>query len=50
MVTTVHQLYQSLYYPTNSHNVKTYLMYVCPCIIYENDERHQLDAQFYLLS
>jgi len=22
MVTTVHQLYQSLYYPTNAHNVK----------------------------
>jgi hypothetical protein len=21
-----------------------YLMYVCPCIIYENDERYQLDA------
>ena len=20
------------------------LMYVCPCIIYENDERYQLDA------
>jgi hypothetical protein len=23
---------------------------VCPCIIYENDERYQLDAQIYLLS
>jgi hypothetical protein len=26
------------------------LMYVCPCIIYENDEGYQLDAQIYLLS
>jgi len=25
------------------------LMYVCPCIIYENDERYQLDATIYLL-
>jgi hypothetical protein len=24
--------------------VKANLMYVCPCIIYENDERYQLDA------
>jgi len=24
-------------------------MYVCPCIIYENDERYQLDATIYLL-
>jgi len=23
---------------------KFYLMYVWPCIIYENDERYQLDA------
>jgi hypothetical protein len=26
------------------------LMYVYPCIIYENDEGYQLDAQIYLLS
>jgi len=25
------------------------LMYVCPCIIYEIDERYQLDATIYLL-
>ena len=25
------------------------LMYVCPCIIYENDESYQLDATIYLL-
>ena len=24
-------------------------MYVCPCIIYENDERYQLDVTIYLL-
>jgi len=27
-----------------------HFMYVCPCIIYVNDERYQLDAQIYLLS
>ena len=26
-----------------------YLMYVCPCIIYEIDERYPLDATIYLL-
>jgi len=25
------------------------LMYVCPCIIYEIDERYPLDATIYLL-
>ena len=24
--------------------MQMYLMYVCPCIIYENEERYQLDA------
>ena len=24
-------------------------MYLCPCIIHENDERYQLDATIYLL-
>jgi hypothetical protein len=28
---------------------KTNLMYVCPCIIYEIDERYPLDATIYLL-
>ena len=27
----------------------TIIMYVCPCIIYENDERYPLDATIYLL-
>ena len=26
-----------------------YLMYMCPCIIYEIDERYPLDATIYLL-
>ena len=26
-----------------------YLIYVCPCIMYENDKRCQLDATIYLL-
>ena len=37
---------------TNTNWGKNYftdLMYVCPCIIYENDERYQLDATIYLL-
>jgi len=29
--------------------VSTYLMYVCPCVIYEIDERYPLDATIYLL-
>ena len=29
--------------------VKSNLMYVCPCIIYENEERHQLDATILLI-
>jgi hypothetical protein len=34
-----------------SHNIETdnSSMYVCPCIIYKNDERFQLDATIYLL-
>ena len=31
------------------HEPIYYLMYVCPCIVYENDERYQLDATIYLL-
>ena len=27
----------------------THMMYVCPCIIYEIDERYPLDATIYLL-
>jgi hypothetical protein len=34
----------------NVYNKFSGLMYVCPCIIYENDESYQLDAQIYLLS
>ena len=26
-----------------------FYLYVCPCIMYENDERYQLDANIYLL-
>jgi len=29
--------------------VSVYLMYVCPCIIYEIEERYPLDATIYLL-
>ena len=32
------------------HNkIGAFFMYVCPYIIYENDERYQLDAKIYLL-
>ena len=31
------------------HKLSTYLMYVCPCIIYEIEERYPLDATIYLL-
>jgi len=30
-------------------NPYLHLLYVCPCIIYEIDERHPLDATIYLL-
>ena len=30
-------------------DVQTALMYVCPCIIYEHDERYQLEATIYLV-
>jgi len=31
------------------HNILVLLMYVCPCIIYEIEERYPLDAKIYLL-
>ena len=34
---------------STSLSTKVYLMYVCPCIIYEIDERYPLDATIYLL-
>ena len=43
---------QPNHFPNNCHrNFKytIYLMYVCPCIIYEIDERYPLDATIYLL-
>ena len=37
--------------PVNFSNLTpNILMYVCPCIIYKNDERYQLDTQIFLLS
>ena len=33
----------------SSKERKFHLMYVCPCIIYEIDERYPLDATIYLL-
>ena len=34
----------------NLYNLFLNLLYMCPCIIYKNDERYQLDATIYLLS
>ena len=42
-------LFQALLIYRMASKTSTDLMYVCPCIIYENDERYQLDATIYLL-
>ena len=36
-------------YPKRRKPLPSNLTYVCPCIVYENDERYQLDATIYLL-
>ena len=34
-----------IFVSTFTQLIKSYFMYVCPCIIYEIDERYQLDAK-----